>query len=142
MERLRERVVEEDRGYDTLCWIWRGAKNRKGYGYIQEREVTRRPRRVFTHRVTYFDSHGKDAIPEGFQIDHLCRVRECCNPDHLQVVTTRENSRRGLRGMLAGQCRQGHPWIPENTYYRSNGTRQCRACALDRYRRQRAEVAA
>lgn len=70
------------------CWLWPGSKVR-GYGRIRHyTKVT------LTHRVTFEFFVGP--IPDGLQIDHLCRVPACCNPDHLEPVTQLENYRRGL----------------------------------------------
>ena len=77
----------EDNGYITPCWIWTGAINRKGYGRIQVRGIHRQ-----AHREVYEQSIG--GIPEGNPLDHLCRVRSCVNPEHMEPVTTAENNRR------------------------------------------------
>src|SRR5258708_2755438 len=73
--------------------------------------------------------------PSDKQMDHLCRVRSCCNPLHLEPVTASENTRRGLPSVAAAfhraktHCPQGHPYTPENLYFRSNGRwRRCKAC--------------
>lgn len=80
--------ISEDRGYSTPCWIWQMAINADGYGML-----TRRGRQRIAHRMVYEELRG--AIPTGMQIDHLCRVRECVNPDHLEPVSGTENTRRG-----------------------------------------------
>lgn len=76
------------------CWEWMGWHNDQGYGYIswdgREQPV---------HRVVLELTTGK-RIPEGLQVDHLCRNRGCCNPKHLEVVTHAENIRRGLPAKL------------------------------------------
>jgi len=71
------------------CWIWRGQKAR-GYGLYQRSGNPQR--RVHAHRAFY--EHYVGSIPEDLQIDHLCRVRACVNPDHLEPVTSTENVRR------------------------------------------------
>ena len=70
------------------CWLWLGAVQTKGYGSFSISGV-----RYLTHRLSYEDRYGP--IPDGLQIDHLCRVRQCINPAHLETVTTQENTRRG-----------------------------------------------
>lgn len=70
------------------CWVWLGKLNRNGYGFI-----VRQSRKLMVHRLAYTAKHGE--IPPGYHVDHLCRVRHCCNPDHLEAVTPRENTLRG-----------------------------------------------
>lgn len=85
--------VEEDRGYDTPCWIWQGARDGQGYGH-----VGRGGRWVRAHRRWYEDHVGP--IPEGHDLDHLCRVKLCVRPDHMEPVTHAENVRRGRGSKL------------------------------------------
>lgn len=108
------------------CWLWIGSLTAAGYGHL------RRPqgRYDYAHRVAYELMNG--SIPDGLVIDHLCRVRSCCNPDHLQAVTHAENVRRGLvpYGVIRTTCRHGHDITqPENVYVAPKGDRRCRACA-------------
>jgi len=76
------------------CWEWTGATFREGYGMFQ---VDGAP--VLTHRYVWELLVGP--IPEGLEIDHLCRVRHCVNPDHLEPVTSAENSRRRVLARTA-----------------------------------------
>lgn len=82
-ERLLSKIIVDDEG----CWLWQGVQNGKGYGYIRHNNLKRG-----VHRVSYEIYIGP--IPEGMHIDHLCRVRHCCNPEHLEAVTVAENNRR------------------------------------------------
>lgn len=80
----------EDRGYQTPCHIWQGAILPNGYGQEWDND---RNRMVAAHRRTYERAHGP--IPGHLELDHLCRVRACVNPGHLEAVTHLENMRRG-----------------------------------------------
>lgn len=113
---------------DTPCRVWRWSKNGKGYGYIR-RLGSPRPNRP-AHRIMYELTRGP--IPPGLEIDHLCRRRDCCNPWHLEAVTTRENILRG-NGACAiharqTHCKRGHEFTEENVYRRNDGGRECRIC--------------
>ncbi|MGI9502698.1 MAG: HNH endonuclease [Geminicoccaceae bacterium] len=95
------------------------------------------------HRVSY--EALVSAIPEGLELDHLCRVRCCVNPIHLEPVTTRTNNLRGngiaAMNALKTHCPRGHPYSGEHLYVCSRGHRHCRTCgrerALHRMRRLR-----
>ena len=91
-----ERLTPEARFWSKVektetCWIWRGARDDKGYGSLGINGKILR-----AHRVSYEWLIGP--IPEGLVLDHLCRVPPCVNPAHLEPVTQGENSRRGIRG--------------------------------------------
>ena len=92
MQRFMESVDQQESG----CWIWTGSCMPHGYAKFFVDRKTR-----IAHRWIYEQMRGP--IPEGMHIDHLCRVRNCVNPDHLEVVTQRENLWRGhlSRGPLA-----------------------------------------
>lgn len=130
LPRIARRIVLDEHG----CWIWTAADNGVGYGvaYFEERMQC-------THRITYKVIVGP--IPEGLKLDHLCRVPACCNPDHLEPVTHRENVRRGNAGghywAALTHCKRGHPFDEQNTARRS-GRRHCRACARITQRARRA----
>lgn len=81
----------EDRGYETSCWIWQGGINQDGYAMISRLDGKRQVR---AHRVLYEKHVGP--IPDGAVLDHLCRVRCCVNPAHLEPVTVGENINRGV----------------------------------------------
>jgi len=106
------------------CWLWTACKNRDGYGIFQ---MAGRPQKA--HRVSYEMHVGP--IPEGLQLDHLCRNRGCVNPDHLEPVTTQENTRRGNVGKNHADkthCPQGHKYAGDNLYIDPRGKRQCKTC--------------
>ena len=111
----------------TGCWLWTGnISGGTGYGGINYKN-----RQQGAHRVVYELLVGP--IPDGLELDHLCRVRRCVNPGHLEPVTHRENALRGL-GPSAGNatathCIHGHPFDADNTYVKSNGHRFCKVCA-------------
>lgn len=74
------------------CWLWTGALNRYGYGHISR---GRRLGAVRVHRAVWELLVGP--IADGLELDHVCRVRHCCNPDHLEPVTRAVNVARGAR---------------------------------------------
>lgn len=135
-ERVRERMTEQDRGHSTPCWISDRAAHSNGYTKIGHDGRTE-----LTHRFAYMAFVGP--IPDGLQIDHLCSVRACCNPDHLEAVDCRTNLLRGntLTAAEVAQthCRNGHPLSGGNLYMRPDRLgRMCRACRAESARRGRA----
>jgi hypothetical protein len=106
------------------CWLWAGAHDPEGYGHFWNGQ-----RAVVAHRWAYESFVGP--VPSDLELDHLCRVRDCVNPDHLEAVSHRENSLRGVgqSAIHAGKthCDNGHPFDQANTYV-WDGRRFCRAC--------------
>ena len=80
-------------------------------------------------------------IPAGLELDHLCRVRECVNPQHLEAVTHHENMLRS-REATKTHCKHGHEFTPENTYTYQRGVGIQRCCKTCTYARQGREVPA
>jgi len=106
------------------CWNWQANRNHKGYGQYKIDGKT-----VKAHRFAFEVNRGK--IPDGLQLDHLCRNRACVNPEHMEIVTSRENTMRGFgfTSLLAKRthCKNGHEFTPENTRMRKSA-RVCRIC--------------
>ncbi|WP_372495649.1 HNH endonuclease signature motif containing protein [Saccharopolyspora soli] len=111
---------------DNGCWLWTGRIDKDGYDKFRTPQAWR-----FAHRVGYAMHVG--SIPTGLHLDHLCRVRNCVNPAHLETVTPRENT---LRGEPANRthCPRGHEYTPQNT---SGTGRTCVTCNRARNRRRR-----
>ena len=110
-------------------WLFTGSLDKDGYGLMGVTGVgTQR-----VHRLAYEVLAGP--IPEGMEIDHLCRVRNCMNPVHLEAVTRRVNSLRSESFAAINarktHCIHGHEFTPENTYYRTPTHRQCRQCGRE-----------
>ena len=134
-ERIENKV---EKVTESGCWIWTAHCNNMGYGMLG---VGRNMK--LAHRMTYELTYGQ--IPKGLDLDHLCRVRCCVNPAHLEPVTRLENVRRGKRGPQT-HCQRGHAFTEDNIYYYGpNGkSRQCRQCnklrELERTERRRASA--
>ena len=121
--RLPQRFWDKVQVTEQDCWAWTAFRARNGYG-----QYTVNARRNQAHRVAYSVLVGP--IPDGLHIDHLCRVRECVNPAHLEAVTQQENNRRagGPEGYRQAVCRRGHRFSDEDAYIDPRGRRQCGAC--------------
>lgn len=112
------------------CWLFAGMINAYGYGRLWDVELGVSNT---AHRVIYKMWVGK--IPKGYHIDHLCRVRSCINPEHLEAVTIRENLLRGdtiaARNKAKRFCKYGHELVGDNVRYIKQGkypTRKCIMC--------------
>lgn len=113
------------------CWLWTGALASNGYG-----SVGYAARIHSAHGLAYRLLVGD--VPDGLQLDHLCRERRCCNPVHLEPVTPAENMRRA-RALITA-CPKGHVYDEANTRIR-NGQRSCKECDRERTRRWRQRTA-
>lgn len=129
VERIKPKLYVDDNG----CWVFTGALTGHGYGHVR---VGRRGEGMkSTHRAMY--EHHVGPIPEGLELDHLCRNRACCNPAHLEPVTTGENIRRGNTGKKERDkthCPAGHAYAGANLFVTKAGHRVCRACRNRRSR--------
>jgi hypothetical protein len=111
---------------DTGCWLWVGGLNPNGYGTVKDENS----RTATVHRLTYKQLVGP--IPDGLGLDHLCRVRRCRNPEHVEQVTQRKNLERGdtlnARGLTQTHCSRDHELAAANSYRHPDGSRRCRMC--------------
>lgn len=121
-DRFWRKVVPEPSG----CWRWVGAAGRYGYVGCQGRNIS-------AHRLAYRAMIGE--IPVGLQLDHLCRNQLCVNPTHLEPVTNRVNSLRGVSFSAVNarktHCKRGHPFPPDLPV----GNRYCLECRRQSNRR-------
>lgn len=127
---LPTRMAAKVRITESGCWEWTAHLSDNGYGAVHwDGRHTR------AHRVAY--ELLVAPIPPGLSIDHLCRNRLCCNPEHLEAVSLVENIRRAR--VLVTHCKWGHPFSENNTRIES-GSRKCRTCDAERHRVQRARL--
>lgn len=116
------------------CWLWTGplhSGGKTGYGWTGKK---------LAHRQAY--EYAVGPIPDGLQLDHLCRVRLCVRPEHLEPVTQKENIRRGdapsTVAARTGKCQRGHLLSGRNLYVvPATGAHRCQACVNDRQRKNR-----
>jgi HNH endonuclease len=132
---VRERFWSFVHKDSSRCWLWKGCITKKGYGAFR----AGKGHSTLAHVFAYTEFVGP--IPEGYEIDHLCRVRHCVNfEEHLEPVTHLENIRRGLQANKT-HCKYGHELVGHNVIYKDKdkGHRACRACKnLDATRSRRA----
>ena len=100
-------------------WLWQGSISPEGYARLNS---------VYVHRIVCEWAHGP--IPEGYDVDHLCRVKSCVHPDHLEAVTHRENMLRARTGI----CKHGHS-LDEYGKVQKDGTRYCGECRRQNQKR-------
>jgi HNH endonuclease len=117
------------------CWLWTAATLKDGYGAFKQASGRSGGRQRKAHVVSWELAHG--AVPEGLQLDHLCRVRHCIRPDHLEPVTGGENLLRSpitLNAVNAAKthCPQGHEYAAGNTHVDKRGRRHCLTCAREK----------
>lgn len=141
-KRILSRVSPEP---NSGCWLWVGKVNYSGYATDNVPIGNGKHKSPLIHRVSY--EHFAGPIPHGLVLDHLCRVRCCVNPRHLEPVTQSENLRRGVytdhkgrqlfirKAAEVGQkthCVHGHEFTPENIYSPPSRPRerQCKQCHM------------
>lgn len=131
---LRDRLLAKIIVQPDGCWVWRGAAQPTGYGQLWN---GKRPEQA--HRLSYKMFCGP--VPDGVEVDHVCRVRDCVNPKHLRLLPHRDNVLAGntgpARNAAKTHCDYGHELSGRNLRFAVNGSRQCRAC--DRRRAQEAK---
>jgi hypothetical protein len=117
---------------DSGCWLWTASLFRNGYAQFTDKRVNQG-----AHRWAY--KHFVGSVPDGLHLDHLCRVRHCVNPEHLEPVTPAENVRRSpIHPGSKTHCPQGHPYEGDNLCVKASGRRACRACSREYMRQRRA----
>lgn len=115
------------------CWLWTAGRFSNGYGLFS---LGGKPRRnALAHRWLYERLVGP--VPEGLDLDHLCRVRHCVNPAHLEPVTRSVNLQRGAKRPPQELCKRGHALSEDNVHINPAGARVCRVCRLERSRAAR-----
>jgi len=141
-DHIREKIAPFP---ETGCWLWTGSHDKDGYGraYFQKKMK-------MAHRVCYEFFIGP--IPKDKELDHVCRVRCCVNPSHLEPVTHAENMRRSdintqrvvrsnkERAKARTHCPQGHPYSGANLYIPAGGERRCRICNKHAQQRRRKKL--
>ena len=120
--RILKHIVTDEA---TGCWLWQGDSVTGGYG-----RTSVDGRKWLSHRAAYTAWVGP--IPEGLTIDHLCKRPACCNPQHLEPVTMKENTMRGNSFSRINAekttCKNGHALAGDNLYTYKDGRRDCRMC--------------
>ena len=132
-QRFFDKVAPEP---NSGCWLWCGTGTMGGYGQFWDGGKL-----VLAHRWAY--TYFTQEVPEGLDLDHLCRVRCCVNPAHLEPVTRKENCRRAPTSPLnRDHCINGHPYNEKNLRIAVAGDRRCRECKnqQDREYRVRARI--
>lgn len=128
----------------TPCQLWTGRLDPDGYPIFTVGRGKKKRYTMAAHRIAYQVHRGP--IPERLTLDHLCRVRHCVNPDHLDPCTIEENTRRSTlapsqKNRAKTHCKNGHEFTEQNTKTNAKGYRSCRTCVAEANRRYRAKLA-
>lgn len=126
--------------YTGDCVVWTGGADKRGYGRFVVDGGN-----MLSHRYAYQQKYG--SIPDGLELDHICRNPPCVNAGHLEAVTHQVNVQRGMAGKHLPQlsrdrasrithCPKGHEYNESNASQRSNGARQCLVCGRERNSRR------
>lgn len=113
-------VLDRVSKMDSGCWEWSLRRDKYGYGRMFRAGVSH-----YAHRFSFTSFVGP--IPSNKEIDHKCRNRGCCNPEHLRAVDHRENMANSVYA-LSDKCKSGHVLSGDNLYVYPRGGRGCRAC--------------
>lgn len=138
LDYLHKRINISECNYykGTPCWEWQGyAYPGHNYGYFNNKRV-----KYYCH-IEMYKLYISENI-EGLDIDHLCRNTLCCNPNHLEAVSHRENVLRGKQGILKTHCANGHEFNTVTTGYQGNykNNRYCKVCHANRERDRQAKL--
>ena len=119
IERLKNKSTTNEKG----CFLIHTSLDKDGYHI-----ASYRGKAVKGYRKAFIIKNGP--IPKGLVLNHLCRNRKCWNPNHLEIVTTKENIQKGIsHNANKTHCPQGHEYTPENTYIEpKGGNRHCKIC--------------
>lgn len=131
---LIERIMRHVQKTDIGCWLWQGSVINSGYG--KTGTGGRQGKDILVHVAMYELHHGP--VPTGMDVDHDCRNRLCCNPEHLKPLTRLRNLERGRHPNMVtrrtGICKRGHQIDGENALVGCDGRKRCRACTNMRKR--------
>ena len=124
VKRFQVSIRKKEGPLSTECWDTINSKDSYGYNRISIDGKMHK-----AHKFAY--EHYKESVPEGLELDHLCRNRWCCNPEHMEVVTHTENVRRGKSPsqlvIQTGLCKKGLHSM-NDAILKADGTRHCRKC--------------
>lgn len=114
LARFNDKYVVSDMGYKTECWVWTAGHHEKGYGRFYLGMLEGKRVWAYAHRIAY--EHYVGLLPEDTPLgDHLCEVKTCCNPAHIEPVDNKENLRR---------ARALNPWQTHNQYTKDKLTEE------------------
>lgn len=131
--------VDKGEEFDD-CWLWRGALDEDGYGKFRLPDGS-----VKGVHIISWEMASETKAPDGWHIDHLCRIHNCLRPEHLEAVPHSENVMRGesfaAKNARKTHCPRGHEYTEENTRWHHD-SRECIACIRQRDKERRAAARA